>query len=240
MHVIRSNTTPRKPRLAPASALLAAIFAVALFFSGLLPHSAAAAMSGNAASEEAKSEKVSEAKAKTKYATPSPLDDRLNRAKRNGAKQTMGWLQSIRLLPHKVRLTAKLDTGAKSSVMHAVDIKLLNKKGKKWVRFTVPEEKKKKGLVKMHFELPVVDKSRVKQHHSEKLDERYVVELDFCIAGRVYNAEFSLDDRSKFNYPVLLGRDFLENYFVVDPASTFVAKYNCLPKKKTKAASQGS
>ncbi|NNC54428.1 MAG: ATP-dependent zinc protease, partial [Pseudomonadales bacterium] len=161
----------------------------------------------------------------------APDDSELTPAVMGGAKVKLGWLQSIRLLPHKVRMTAKLDTGAKSSVIHAVDIKPFKKNTRRWVRFTVPIEKKK-GLVEMAFELPVVSQSRVKQHHSEELDERYVVELDFCIAGKVYSANFSLDDREKFNYPVLLGRDFLQKFFIVDPAKTFINKYNCLPQSK--------
>lgn len=146
------------------------------------------------------------------------------------SKETLGWLQSIRLLPHKVRMTAKLDTGAKSSVIHAVGIEAFKKNAQHWVRFTVPVEKKT-GMVEMKFELPVQSHSRIKQHHSERLDERYVVLLDFCIAGQVYSANFSLDNREKFNYPVLLGREFLQDYFVVDPAKTFIKKYNCTPKQ---------
>lgn len=140
-------------------------------------------------------------------------------------KITLGWLQSIRLLPETVRLTAKLDTGAKSSAIHAVDVIAYSKDGREYVDFSIPVELKS-GVTNLRYSLPVIKQSKIKQHDRD-LDIRYVVELDFCIAGGIYSAQFSLDDREQFNYPVLLGRDFLKNYFVVDPAQTFVAKYHC-------------
>lgn len=220
----------QRPLFGEPALRAALVFAITILASLQVSHANAATSKKGAQSMQEPLE-VTE---KSPHATPAPLDERLIQAKPGKIKKTLGWLQSIRVLPHKVRLTAKLDTGAKSSVMHAVDIKPFKKAGKNWVRFTVPEEKKKQGLVEMYFELPVVDKSRVKQHHVDELDERYVVEMNFCIAGKVYSADFSLDNRNKFNYPVLLGRDFLQSYFVVDPGSTFVAKYNCLPVSKAK------
>jgi len=164
-------------------------------------------------------------------AAPGPLkaaqrEPAVQKSHQQAEKITLGWLQSIRLLPHKLRMTAKLDTGAKKSVIHALSIEPFQQSGKEWVRFIVPAKKRKED-VELKFELPVIDKSRVKQHHTQKLDVRYVVALDFCINGSIYTAHFSLDNREKFNYPVLLGRDFLKQHFVVDPSSTFIKKYNC-------------
>ena len=98
--------------------------------------------------------------------------------------------------------------------------------GRGWVRFIVPGSKKNKS-VELRFELPVASKSRIKQHHISELDERYIVKLDFCMNGQVYTADFSLDNREKFNYSVLLGRQFLKQHFIVDPAQTFTKKYHC-------------
>ena len=141
-------------------------------------------------------------------------------------KVTLGWLQSIRLLPETMRLTAKLDTGAKGSAIHAVDIVAYSKNGQEYVDFSIPVEKKS-GNITLQYSLPVIKQSKIKQHDRDNPDTRFVVELKFCIGGGLYSAPFSLDDREKFNYPVLLGREFLQNYFVVDPAQTFVAKYHC-------------
>mgnify|MGYP000256461699 CR=1 FL=1 len=139
---------------------------------------------------------------------------------------TLGWLQSVRLLPHKVRLTAKLDTGAKTSSLHALNIEMFDKNRIEYVRFTLPL-KKDSDQSQVVFELPLVKETRVKRHSSDNAVVRPVVELDFCIDGNVHSALFSLDDRSNFNYPVLLGRRFLASRFVVDPAQTFIKRYHC-------------
>jgi len=48
--------------------------------------------------------------------------------------------------------------------------------------------------------------------------------LAICKNGRVYETEFTLNDRSNFNYPILLGRSFLENVALVDAGETFLFK----------------
>ena len=141
-------------------------------------------------------------------------------------KVILGWLQSVRLLPSEDRMTAKLDSGAKSSALHAVDIKLFSKDGEDYVSFVVPVEDED-GEKLLHYERPLVKESKVKRHGFEELDVRPVVSLDFCIDGQIYQAQFSLDDREKFNYPMLLGRRFLEQHFLIDPSQTFLKKYQC-------------
>ena len=138
----------------------------------------------------------------------------------------LGWLQSIALMPSEARLTAKLDTGAKTSALHAENVKLFKRQFKEYVSFTVPV-KRKKVEQDIYFELPVLRHSRVKGAARNETEERPVVEMSFCIGGQMYSAPFSLDDRSNFNYPVLLGRDFIATGFVVDPAQKFVKRYRC-------------
>lgn len=155
----------------------------------------------------------------------SPID--ASAADAGSEKQRLGWLQSIRLMPHQLRMTAKLDTGAKSNVIHAVDIKEILVNGDTFIRFTVPVISKKHGNTEVMYELPLVRTSRIKQHNSTELDLRPVVEMSFCINKQVYHAQFSLDNREKFNYPVLLGRDFLKQHFVIDPSVTFLKRSSC-------------
>jgi hypothetical protein len=53
------------------------------------------------------------------------------------------------------------------------------------------------------------------------------VDLEFCFGGRWWQTEFSLVDRGKFHYPVLLGRGFLDGVAVIDPGATFVTEPDC-------------
>lgn len=136
---------------------------------------------------------------------------------------TAGWLESIILLPGGLKLRAKLDTGAKTSSLHAVDIERFTRDGEDWVRFRTIDPHENKSV--MPFEMPLVRDVRIKRH-KRPAQERPVVEMSFCLDAEIYTTEFSLIDRGKFNYPVLLGRRVLQKGILVDPAASFTLKTN--------------
>jgi hypothetical protein len=152
-----------------------------------------------------------------------------------------GWLQSIRLAPYRVRVTAKLDTGAKSSAIHAVDIERFERAGVERVRFSLYTDHTEQSGDKLTYDLPIVGKVRIKRSPGKPPEERITVRLSFCIAGETMEAEFSLDNRANLNYPVLLGREFLKEHFVVNSAETFILSYDCPPgnDKQDDAEPQG-
>lgn len=157
-------------------------------------------------------------------------------SKLNSEKTTLGWLQSIRLLPDNSRMTAKIDTGAKSSAIHAEDLRTFRNNGVAYIRFTIPVTHKYRKAERLEFELPIVKTTRIKRHDGQQSDNRTVVELEICLNHKKYKALFSLDNRKDFNYPVLLGRDFLTQNFIVDPAKKFLHRSYCpKPSKLPKA-----
>lgn len=129
-----------------------------------------------------------------------------------------GWVEEIVLAPSQTRYRAKLDTGAKTSSIHALHIEEFERDGQQWVRFQLPRGQGKKSK-ETTLEVPLYRKTLIKRH---KLDsaKRYVVELGFCMDSQYYETQFTLADRSNFIYPVLLGRRFLENKVIVDSAVT--------------------
>jgi len=131
-----------------------------------------------------------------------------------------GWLEAVVLSPWKIRLRAKLDTGAKTSSIHATGIEKFKRDGRIWVRFEMPQGKFKKAG-DIIVETPLLREVAIKRHNLVPAI-RSVVELDFCIDSHFYRAEFTLADRSKFNYPVLLGRRFLKDNILVDAGKTFI------------------
>jgi hypothetical protein len=143
------------------------------------------------------------------------------------ALREAGWLQSIRLEPHRVRVTAKLDTGAKSSAIHAVDVERFERGGVERVKFSLFQKHTDQDGTKITYDLPIVGKVRIKRAAEKVTDERITVRLSFCIDGELMDAKFSLDDRSNLNYPVLLGREFLKEHFLVDSSKTFVFPSEC-------------
>jgi len=136
---------------------------------------------------------------------------------------TAGWLEEILLQPWNIKLRAKLDTGAKTSSLHAVDIERFDRDGTHWVKFRTIASSNKNELMPM--EAPLVRDVKIKDH-KRKSSTRPVVEMTFCLADQIYTSEFSLVDRSKFNYPVLLGRLMLQQGIIVDPALTFTFRSN--------------
>ena len=134
---------------------------------------------------------------------------------------TAGWLESVILQPWNIKLRAKLDTGAKTSSLHAVDIDRFERDGEKWIRFHTTDPREKNPL--KYIEVPLVRNVKIKRH-KQKAQTRPVVEMTFCLDGHIYTSEFSLTDRSRFNYQVLLGRKMLQQGIIVDPASTFILK----------------
>lgn len=144
-------------------------------------------------------------------------------------KQIAGWVERITLLPSRMLAVAKLDTGAKTSSIHAEDIERFEREGRAWVRYTLVLKESKTKTVRVATESPLVRKVYIKDHQSQP-DARPVVELEFCMDGRRHSAHFSLVDRSAFLYSVLLGRDFLAGSFVVDPEATFLTGASCGPE----------
>lgn len=139
----------------------------------------------------------------------------------------MGWVENIRIGPDGPYLKAKLDTGALTSSLHATDIEYLKKNNQKMVRFVLDVECVRSGeKTELTFEKPLKRNVRIRQHQSDSM-RRPVVIMDMCIGGKVYSTPFSLTSRYNFNYPVLLGRDFLKDRILVDSGHSFLMSRVC-------------
>jgi hypothetical protein len=154
-------------------------------------------------------------------------------------RTVMGWLESVFVESQKTRMRAKLDTGTKTSSIHARDIEHIGKGEAPWVRFTLEPGEAEAGQPPeepLTLERPLLRMTRVKQHGGEA-DSRPVVKLAFCLNGERYESEFTLENRSGFNYRILLGRDFLGNVAIVDPGAKFMTSDNLgqCPQKRESA-----
>ena len=136
---------------------------------------------------------------------------------------TAGWLENIILHPWNIKLRAKLDTGAQTSSLHALNIERFKQDGGHWIRFHMDDPID--GHPLKPIELPLIRDVKIKKHQ-QKSATRPVVKMTFCLNGQIFTDEFNLIDRSKFNYPVLLGRSMLQQGIIVDPATTFTLHTN--------------
>lgn len=142
------------------------------------------------------------------------------------AEQTYGWLEKIKIQPWNVEAKAKLDTGALTSSMHAEDVNVIERDGKKWVKFTVNLEDTETGeRVEKRIERPLFREFTVKGAGGR--DERPVVLMNVCIGDTIYEEQFSLRDRGNMLYPILLGRRTIQHLGPIDVTRTFVTESSC-------------
>jgi len=150
-------------------------------------------------------------------------------------RQPVGWVEWVRVEPGGQRLKAKLDTGARTSSLSALDLEVgRGPDGTDRVRFRLEGADGEPGP---WVERPVARWVRIKRHDMPP-DRRPVVEMEICLGEIRREIETSLADRRKFNYPVLLGRNFLADTALVDAAATFT-QGRCAPPDGTPDAEGG-
>ena len=133
-----------------------------------------------------------------------------------------GWVEKAVLYPQGIVLHAKLDTGAKTSSLHAPDPEFFNREGKEWVRLGVTNRK----IETVIMEAPIVRNTKIKRHFGDS-QTRQVVLLDLCIGNVRKSEEVNLVDRTGLNYQLLIGRNFLEGSFLIDSGATYVLSPDC-------------
>ena len=137
-------------------------------------------------------------------------------------KETLGWVEKIRIFPGDVVLHAKLDTGADYSSLSARDIDEFAKEGKRWVRFSVVNRYGKETTL----ERPVQRYALIKRHNG-KHQKRPVIRLGLCVGVSFMETDVNLVDRTNFEYQMLIGRSFLAGHAIVDAANTFTREPDC-------------
>ncbi len=148
--------------------------------------------------------------------TPSilPAQPQEKKSAKQSSLATIGAVETVVLLKteHRVQLEARIDTGAETSSITAKNIEEFERDGKPWVRFTIEHKDQKTTM-----SAPLVRTVEIKRHGAEGV-KRPVVRLQIAMGKIRSNTEFSLTDRSKFEYPVLIGRSFLKGVAIVDVA----------------------
>lgn len=117
-------------------------------------------------------------------------------------------------------IKAKIDTGARSSAVHAIDIERFEREGAPWVRFAIrPWQGSDEDAVTL--ERPIVDERLVRSSNGHS-EERLVVELEIVLARRRQMTEVTLSRRDEMGFRMLIGRETLLHGYVVDPAVSYL------------------
>ena len=133
----------------------------------------------------------------------------------------IGWRERIALPELGIDLMqAKIDTGARTSALHATRAVRFQRDGADWVRFHIPHAS---GLTARDCEAPLVDRRAIK-NTSGLGEDRLVIETLLVLGGRRWRIEVSLADRSAMVMPIILGRTAIRRRSIlVDAGKSYLA-----------------
>jgi hypothetical protein len=133
----------------------------------------------------------------------------------------LGWREWIALPDWGVaHLKAKIDTGARTSSLHAFGLEWFDRGGNPWVRFEI-HPLQRSTASSLVAEAPVIATRNVKSSSGDT-EHRPVVHTTLVIAGRPVAAEITLTRRDEMGFRMLVGREALRNRFVVDPGVSYL------------------
>ena len=132
----------------------------------------------------------------------------------------IGWQECISLPELSLQKFAiKVDTGAKTTALHADDIQLFQREGERWVRFRTPDIP---GQTRQTCEFPVHTRRDI-TNTSGQPERRIVIRTPIVLARRKWMIDISLTDRAGMRFPLILGRRALRHKgFVVHPGRTYL------------------
>ncbi len=115
---------------------------------------------------------------------------------------------------------ARVDSGAKTSALHAVNIQSFKRRGVKWVSFEIhPLQDTRKTVVRC--EAMVVDRRSVRSSSGEA-EKRLVVKVPLQMGNHSWDVEVTLTNRDSMGYRMLLGREAMVGRMLVDPEASFL------------------
>ena len=147
---------------------------------------------------------------------------RLQSTTGSGNRLVLGWEEWIALpglgLP---AIKAKIDTGAKTSALHAEAIEVFGPASSPKARFVIRPAPRRPDIVVACSAL-IIDRRSVTSSNGIP-EDRIVIAAEIAIAGQAWPIEISLSDRREMNYRMLLGRQALQTGAVlIDPGASFV------------------
>jgi hypothetical protein len=153
-------------------------------------------------------------------------------------KKPLGWREWIsfpELNIHKIK--AKIDTGARTSALHAFKVEPFTRDSQQWIRFSIHPIQGDTDTV-VECEACVKDQRMVRDSggHDEL---RYVIDAFITIGDDIILSEVTLTDRDTMNFRVLLGRTALRGKYVVHPGRSYIqSKSTRVKRSQTQIGSE--
>ena len=136
-------------------------------------------------------------------------------------KDVIGWREWAKIPELGIEhIKAKIDTGARTSALHAMHLQTFKHHGEAFVRFRVhPAQKHRRPELLCEAKLKDV---RSVKNSGGQTEERYVIETTITIGEHDFTAEITLTNRAPMGFRMLLGRTALRRRFLVNPGTSYL------------------
>ena len=134
----------------------------------------------------------------------------------------LGWREWLALPEFGVpAIKAKVDTGARSSALHAHNLRMVMRSGEEYALFEVHPQQRK-STPSYGVEARVLDRRKVTSSGGHQ-EDRPVIVVDIEIMGKRWPIEVTLTSRDSMGFRMLLGRQAIRRRFIVDPGRSYLA-----------------
>ncbi|MGO1297566.1 MAG: ATP-dependent zinc protease family protein [Vibrio sp.] len=140
-------------------------------------------------------------------------------------KIVLGGIENVSIDAINQSFKARVDTGAATSSLNAVDVQEFERNGKNWVRFHLVKGDNANGQTPW-IEAPIIRHVRIRQANTEKAERRAVIKLWVKLGNIHEQTPFTLADRKEMSHAILLGREFIRDIAVVDVSKQFIRSDN--------------
>ncbi|PRQ62145.1 ATP-dependent zinc protease family protein [Vibrio sp. V01_P9A10T6] len=139
-------------------------------------------------------------------------------------KMIVGWRETLSLPGLGIeQINAKVDTGARTSCLHAFKVESFIKEETLWVRFWIHPVQRNNDKVTV-CEAKVIDERIVRDSGGHE-ESRYVIQSDVSLGGQTWSIEITLTNRENMGFRMLLGRTAMHRRILVNPTKSFLIAF---------------
>jgi len=137
-------------------------------------------------------------------------------------RPVIGWREWVGLEElGGIEVKAKIDTGARTSAIHAFRVRPFTERGAPHVSFLLHPVQRRQ-IPQMECHAPVQDQRQIRSSNGQQ-ELRYVISTLARIGDREWPIELTLADRDQLGFRMLLGREAIRRHFVIDPGRSFIS-----------------
>lgn len=136
----------------------------------------------------------------------------------------LGYVEDVTLIPEGIVLKAKMDTGATTSSLNALNKETFERDGKEWIAFDIIDPDDEDNRIRLERE--ITRHVRIIRHSGDH-QRRPVVEVGLCMGDVYRKEEVSLIDRTALSYQLLVGRNHMAGAILLDSRDKFLQAPDC-------------